>query len=100
MSEQHPAAYTCTSCGFATALCVCSDGPRDPETGETLSAAVADSAATLREYEVMQETIIRRVFTVPATSEDDAVKRWFHGEGEIARKEHDEWKLYAVEVKP
>ncbi len=59
-------------------------------------AVEPSNAATLREYEVMQETITRRVFTVPATSENDAVKRWFHGEGEIARKETDEWKLYAM----
>lgn len=57
-------------------------------------------AANLHKFEVMQETISRRVFTVQATSVDDAVKRWLLGEGEIARKETDDWKLYAVEVEP
>ena len=53
---------------------------------------------TLAEFEVIQETISRRIFTVPASSHSDAVRRWLLGEGEISRKETDDWKLYAVEV--
>jgi len=41
--------YTCTSCGFATALCVCSAGPRDPETDRRHSAAHTE----LRELRVL-----------------------------------------------
>lgn len=36
-------AYTCTSCGFATSMCVCSDGPRDPETGLPVAVPPNDS---------------------------------------------------------